>query len=123
MAGHTDGKVTMYARDTILASTAVLEIISILIDKTTTDAGNLDGVTNLRPGLVLARDAVTGKYKPAATGDEADAVVLQHEIRGIDGGDQTASAFYIATIWADALHSVDVLDWTANKRISIMERV
>lgn len=133
MAGHTEGKVTLYTRDNILASTAVLEIISITIDTSVRDAGNPEGSTNLRAGLALSRDAATGKYvattagdstaDPVVAGTEKDAVILQHPVNGIDKGDQQASAYYIATVWEDALISEDTLDWDANSRISVMKRV
>lgn len=125
MAGQKDGQATTYAKDNILASTEVMEIISILIDKTARDATNPDGATNLRPGLILTRDAATGKYVhgAAAGGDEDSAVILMHAKAGIDGGDQTAAAFYVATVWEDALIIPTVFDWSACQRLKAMKRV
>jgi hypothetical protein len=130
MAGYTNGKATKLYADDVLASTDVMEKVTISIAEGTEDAGNLDNVNVLRMGLVLARltsGPNAGKftvYDPAGTDGEEledDAVVLGYEVDMTKGG-RSAMAYFQGTFWSDKLIVDGAFNWLNCQRLRRLVR-
>jgi hypothetical protein len=125
MAGIKNISATQVKREELLALSGPELPVTIVIDQAAVDAGNPEGPTNLRKGLVLVKNTLTGKYTNFAkagsngTDDPSTAVVLKYDIYGVDGRNASAAAYMTGIFNAGSLIVDDPsdFDWSLVQRL------
>jgi hypothetical protein len=125
MAGIQVTDVSRPKHEELLALSGLEKEITIVIDQATVDAGNPEGTTNLRRGVVLVKNTATGRYtnfdKDGSNGtdDSSTAVVLKYDINGVDTRLHAAAAYITGAFNADKLIVDDPgdFDWSAVQRL------